>query len=139
MVHCSAGIGRTGTVLFDLLCYDNLNYHRKVDIFEVLCQMRNGRARLVENRQQFNLCLKLLDELVFGFTTIVTAPELPQKLPELLAGSSDLYEHLAALPSNLDYSDAIREQNSQFNRSSSVLPSNTHSVFIAVSELLYLD
>ena len=134
VVHCSAGIGRTGTVLFCLLCFDHLLYNQKVDIFAVLYQMRSDRARLVENQVQFKLCLQLLDEVIFGTQTTILAPELAERLPDLIAECGDHMRRINALPNVLDTSDSALAENAPYNRDQAILPPMSHRVFIQVSD-----
>ena len=133
VVHCSAGIGSTGIVLFCLLCFDHLLYNKKVDIFAVLHQMRSDRARLVENEEQFKLCLRLLDEVIFGTQTAILAPELAERLPDLIAECGDHMRRINALPNVLDTSDSALAENAPYNRDQDILPPMSHRVFIQVS------
>ena len=133
VVHCSAGIGRTGTVLFVLLCYDNIQYYRKVDPFGILTDMRNDRAKLVENKKQFDLCLKLLDEVLFGLNNVISASDLTvENMPDLIGCCEGWFSKLQALPDpDQDYSASM--QNMELNRSPDVLQPASNAVFISVS------
>ena len=132
VVHCSDGIGRTGTVLFCLLCHDHLLYNKKVDIFAVLHQLRSNRARLVENLAQFKLCLKLLDEILFGCRNTILAPDLEQKLPELVADCGSLIHRMNQLPNALDTVDSGLPENAPYNRNQNILTSLSNRVFLQV-------
>ncbi|KAG0712498.1 Receptor-type tyrosine-protein phosphatase alpha [Chionoecetes opilio] len=48
-VHCSAGIGRTGTVILVLFLLDQLEARGTANPSEALTALRRGRGRLVEN------------------------------------------------------------------------------------------
>ncbi|XP_018023279.1 receptor-type tyrosine-protein phosphatase alpha [Hyalella azteca] len=131
VVHCSAGIGRTGTVLFDLICYDHLQASGKVNIMAVLKDLRQSRARLVENQVQFKLSLQLLDELLFGFLTVKSTDDLEEnKLPQLLEQCPGWFKRLKALPSPLTFSTASWKENAPFNRSPDVLPADSQRIFV---------
>ncbi|ROT69632.1 putative receptor-type tyrosine-protein phosphatase S-like [Penaeus vannamei] len=69
VVHCSAGIGRTGTVLLVLLLLDSLDLKDSIDPVEALARLRDSRARLVESFAQYSLALQILDEILFGART----------------------------------------------------------------------
>ena len=138
VVHCPTGIGPTGIVLFCLLCYDHLDYNKKVDIFAVLHQMRSDRARLVENQKQFKLCLELLDEVLFGTNNTILAPKLAEKLQDLIAECDDHMRRINALPNVLDTSDSALEENVPYNRDHNILPPMSHRAFIQVSDIMII-
>ena len=133
VVHCSAGIGRTGTAIFVLLCNDHLQINGRVDVISVLCHMRASRARLVENLAQFKLCLNLLDELMYGFNTVTTATDFHNRLPDFIPRSDDIFERLCSLSSGHEFSTAMRDDNLVFNRCPHILPANSQSIFLPVS------
>ena len=139
MVHCSDGSGRTGIVIFNLLCYDNLNYHREVNFLNLVKEIRDGRAQLIETETKFNFSLNVLDELLFGFTTVVPEREILQKTLELVRSCGRLYSRLTSLPSGIvDHSLSYTAINCHYNRSHAILPSISHAAFIDVSHILYL-
>ncbi|XP_071942635.1 tyrosine-protein phosphatase 10D-like isoform X2 [Antedon mediterranea] len=53
LVHCSAGVGRTGT----FICLDRLVQHMRehdyVDIFGIVCEMRMSRNLMVQTEKQY--------------------------------------------------------------------------------------
>ncbi|KAF2347158.1 PTP type protein phosphatase [Trinorchestia longiramus] len=130
VVHCSAGIGRTGTVIYDLICYDYLMFHGKVNLMQVLEDMRASRARLVENQMQFKLSLQLLDEILFGFQTVIQVSELEDAMESSLQECRGWFQRLNNLPSPLVFSTASWNENLPFNRSPNVLPADSHRIFV---------
>jgi protein tyrosine phosphatase len=50
VVHCSAGIGRTGTFLAIDPLMDLVTQRRKVDIFSRVLEMRSCRPKMVQNQ-----------------------------------------------------------------------------------------
>lgn len=47
LVHCSAGVGRTGSFLAMIDALDAIHAGQKVDILEIIGRLRNDRCRLV--------------------------------------------------------------------------------------------
>jgi len=53
VVHCSAGIGRTGTIIAIDHARQHLKEKHHVDVLEVISQLRHDRCALVQHPQQF--------------------------------------------------------------------------------------
>lgn len=132
VVHCSAGIGRTGTVLFVMLMHEMLSVHGGIDPLEVLQRLRNCRARLVENVAQYNLGLRVFDELLYGNTTSIPRDNLGNQMKNQLSQSHEMYQRVAALPSGLTYHAAKCLNLSELNRNITVLPADGCNVFLNI-------
>ncbi|KAK3873550.1 hypothetical protein Pcinc_021450 [Petrolisthes cinctipes] len=132
VVHCSAGIGRTGTVLFVMLMYEMLMVHGGVDPLEVLQRLRDCRARLVENVAQYNLGLRVFDELLYGNITSISRDNLDGQLKEQKSQSHELYQRVAAFPSCLSYRAASCPKYSALNRNTNILPADGRHIFLKI-------
>ncbi|XP_059481022.1 receptor-type tyrosine-protein phosphatase C-like isoform X2 [Neocloeon triangulifer] len=65
-VHCSAGVGRTGTVILIHASLLMARKHGFVDVFKIFGQMRSQRANLVDNLKQYEFAhLVLLEAIAF--------------------------------------------------------------------------
>lgn len=60
IVHCSAGIGRTGCLIGTLNGLKQLKADQKVDILGIVCNMRLNRGGMVQNSEQYELIHKVL-------------------------------------------------------------------------------
>ncbi|XP_050314972.1 uncharacterized protein LOC126749342 [Anthonomus grandis grandis] len=60
VVHCSAGIGRTGCFLAILNGIQQLKAHNTVDILAILCSLRINRGGMVQNAEQYELIHRVL-------------------------------------------------------------------------------
>lgn len=134
MVHCSAGIGRTGTVLMVLLMNEMLVLQGSVDSLEVLQRLRDCRARLVENVAQYNLGLQIFDELLFGANTNIPVVHFPEQLTECLQHSHSLYTQAKALPSGLSFRAASAAEYHEQNRNLAILPADNRRVFLEMQD-----
>ncbi|EDV27258.1 Tyrosine-protein phosphatase non-receptor type 3 [Trichoplax sp. H2] len=60
LVHCSAGVGRTGCFVAIETALDKLRYSEKVDIIAIIKEMRDQRGLLVQNPVQFRFICKTI-------------------------------------------------------------------------------
>lgn len=60
VVHCSAGIGRTGCFLAILNGMQQLRSNYNVDVLAILCSLRLNRGGLVQTAEQYELIHRVL-------------------------------------------------------------------------------
>lgn len=60
IIHCSAGIGRTGCLIAILNGIKQLTTEQKVDVLGIVCNMRLNRGGMVQNSEQYELIHKVL-------------------------------------------------------------------------------
>lgn len=60
IIHCSAGIGRTGCLIAILNGIKQLSSDQKVDILGIVCNMRLNRGGMVQSSEQYELVHKVL-------------------------------------------------------------------------------
>lgn len=60
IIHCSAGIGRTGCLIAILNGIKQLLNEQKVDVLGIVCNMRLNRGGMVQNSEQYELIHKVL-------------------------------------------------------------------------------
>ncbi|XP_026223963.1 tyrosine-protein phosphatase non-receptor type 7 [Anabas testudineus] len=53
IVHCSAGIGRTGCFIASSICCQQLRETGQVDILETVCQLRLDRGGMIQTTEQY--------------------------------------------------------------------------------------
>lgn len=53
VVHCSAGVGRTGVIIAAMICLEQLEQEGHIDLFSVVKHMRTQRAAMVQTPEQY--------------------------------------------------------------------------------------
>ncbi|XP_017766558.1 PREDICTED: receptor-type tyrosine-protein phosphatase T-like [Eufriesea mexicana] len=84
VVHCSAGVGRTGTIILCDICLRRAAAEGVVDVFSETQAIRSQRANMVDNKQQYLLAhLTLLECLLSVPTSLPCNDLLPIKIKEM--------------------------------------------------------
>ncbi|KAM0726010.1 Receptor-type tyrosine-protein phosphatase mu [Formica fusca] len=84
VVHCSAGVGRTGTIILCDICLHRAAAEGLVDVFAETASIRSERANMVDNKQQYLLAhLALVECLLSIPTTLPCNDLLPTRIKEL--------------------------------------------------------
>ncbi|XP_018025572.1 tyrosine-protein phosphatase non-receptor type 2-like [Hyalella azteca] len=141
VVHCNSGVGRSGAVIYTMICYDHLLASGKLDVIAVLEGVLQDRASLVDSPQRFQLCLQLLDELLFGFKTLTSENEFHGKFLQLLHECPEWLAGVNTLPSSLTFSEARSKQYTACNRSPEVLPADRYRITMqnAIGQPQYIN
>ncbi|XP_046417564.1 receptor-type tyrosine-protein phosphatase delta-like [Neodiprion fabricii] len=84
VVHCSAGVGRTGTIILCDICLQQAAVEKKIDAPAVVMRMREGRANMVDSAQQYMLAhLAILECMIAAQTQVPCSYDLPDRVKEL--------------------------------------------------------
>ncbi|XP_048256571.1 receptor-type tyrosine-protein phosphatase alpha-like [Haliotis rufescens] len=75
MVHCSAGVGRTGTYIAVDYLLDQALTDRKVDVFGFVNLMRQQRRNMIQTKEQYACVYTTLHEALMMGDTTLTSPE----------------------------------------------------------------
>jgi protein tyrosine phosphatase len=86
VVHCSAGVGRTGTILLCDICLRMAAKEDAVDMLRTLQQLRDQRANMVDNIQQYKLAHLVILECLVGKQTGIPCSEIETEVKKLLSG-----------------------------------------------------
>ncbi|XP_046345811.2 receptor-type tyrosine-protein phosphatase F-like isoform X1 [Haliotis rufescens] len=71
LVHCSAGIGRTGTYISTDYCLDRGQSEQRVDVFGYVSQLRSERKDMIQTHEQYkSVHLALAEAFSMGDTTL---------------------------------------------------------------------
>lgn len=133
LLHCSAGVGRTGTIVLMELALDMARAEKRVDVMGLLYKLRQQRINLVETVEQYEFVHEALVERLFGEPTRQPSDQLAAyfnrlKLDKAGGKNTDLelqYEKLKQLSPPLPPEKckfALTNENRLKNRSIEILP-----------------
>lgn len=130
VVHCSAGMGRTGTLLLILELLVQLEDFDLIDPLKTVVALRLGRARLVENKMQYQFAHQVLLELLYGEITSYPVDGFPKQLDNIRDRLEGQYQKLKNLPQKLTVKWGSHPGHAHMNRHQSVLPVDGRQVFL---------
>ncbi|XP_064596704.1 multiple epidermal growth factor-like domains protein 6 [Liolophura sinensis] len=137
IVHCSAGVGRTGTfIAFDYLIR-KLEAEQVVDIFQTVVDLRHQRTMLVQNMDQYIFLHKVLRDAYISRGSCVTIHALMRQemhSVEFATTVNEKYKKLEELRSPYDenlYSMALSEENKGKNRDPNCVPADMDRVWLS--------
>ncbi|CAB1315433.1 unnamed protein product [Coregonus sp. 'balchen'] len=88
VVHCSAGVGRTGTFIVIDAMLDMMNTERKVDVFGFVTRIRAQRCQMVQTDMQYVFIFQaMLEHYLYGDTELEVT-SLESHLAKLYAPST---------------------------------------------------
>ncbi|KAM8757889.1 receptor-type tyrosine-protein phosphatase alpha [Acanthopagrus schlegelii] len=140
VVHCSAGVGRTGTFIVIDAMLDMMNSERKVDVFGFVTRIRAQRCQMVQTDMQYVFIFQaLLEHYLYGDTELEVT-SLESHLAKLYApspgASSGLEAEFKKLTSIKIQNDKMRTgnlpANMKKNRVLQIIPYEFNRVIIPV-------
>ncbi|XP_041475095.1 receptor-type tyrosine-protein phosphatase delta-like isoform X1 [Lytechinus variegatus] len=132
VVHCSAGVGRTGTYIVIDAMLDMMKHEKQVDVYNFIHDIRQQRNTLVQSFvQYFFIHMALLEEHLFGHSDVAMS-EFPMYYQQL-SNKSEFDDDLTKLEvefrracklgvNGVEQRFANIEQNKDKNRIGHILP-----------------
>ncbi|KAG5276245.1 hypothetical protein AALO_G00129680 [Alosa alosa] len=141
VVHCSAGVGRTGTYIGIDAMMESLEAEGVMDIYGYVVKMRRQRCLMVQVEAQYILIHQALIEFnQFGDTEVPLA-ELHSSITMLQRKDCDEptlmeaeFQRLPKYRNWRTFNTAISEENKKKNRDSSYIPYDFNRVLVKIEE-----
>ncbi|CAH1243823.1 PTPRA [Branchiostoma lanceolatum] len=139
VVHCSAGVGRSGTFIAIEAMQEMMAAEGRVDVRGFIGQMRNNRQSMVQTADQYVFIYRaLLEQHLYGDTEVEVA-NIHRHMHKLKAPSADPnemgyeaeFKKLTRIPVDQDnMKTANKQENKKKNRVVSIVPYDTYRVFL---------
>ncbi|XP_066594942.1 receptor-type tyrosine-protein phosphatase F-like [Prorops nasuta] len=133
VVHCSAGVGRTGTIILCDICLRRAAAEEVINVFDETDAIRKQRPNMVDNNQQFLFAHLALVEILLSLSTELACDEyLPEKIKKL---KRSLNIQLQRLQSTLWQDEALRPPVMQVSLSQRNLDKNRFPELVTVGRV----
>ncbi|XP_063963207.1 receptor-type tyrosine-protein phosphatase delta-like [Lytechinus pictus] len=141
IVHCSAGVGRTGTYITIDSMMDMAAREQQVNVLDFIYRMRTKRVKMVQTPEQYVFIYEaLLECLLCGYTSVPTKSIVPYftrlEQTNLHTKRTFLEEHLHALDAmSIFYSDVSMQagksaENHHKNRYPDIVPLDKYRPYL---------
>ncbi|XP_070193772.1 receptor-type tyrosine-protein phosphatase epsilon-like [Littorina saxatilis] len=141
LVHCSAGVGRTGTYIALDMLMQELKAQKQVDVLKTVTRMREDRVIMIQNVDQYVFLHEVLLEAYTSRDARVSVEDVDRVFPTPVNTKTDNsridreFKSLCEMKkfvSKQTYTMAQQTENQAKNRDSSVMADDAHLVYLSV-------
>lgn len=140
LIHCSAGVGRTGAFIAIDYLLDAVQAEDSIDVYNYACSMRRDRVNMIQTLDQYVFVYDALLEALKIGDTIISSASFSTKFQSLLLpdenGISSLEKEYQLLDGVSykgrpeDYALGSIPENMEKNRFSDILPADKYRPFL---------
>eukprot|EP00800_Vazella_pourtalesii_P014468 TRINITY_DN3682_c0_g1_i1.p1 TRINITY_DN3682_c0_g1~~TRINITY_DN3682_c0_g1_i1.p1 ORF type:complete len:1204 (+),score=133.75 TRINITY_DN3682_c0_g1_i1:501-3614(+) len=141
LVHCSAGVGRTGTFIVLDYFIEHLKVNDRINVYKMVAQLREARCLMVQTKDQFMFIHDAIQDLITCKDTFVSDHEfhlylenaLIRDLKTMTTPFEDKYELIMRTSRIIDPRDTNESSeiaNVMKNRYPNFVPFDSHRVSI---------
>ncbi|XP_071854789.1 uncharacterized protein [Apostichopus japonicus] len=131
LVHCSAGVGRTGTFIGLYSLMDVIQTRLRIDIFGYVEQMRQSRIMMVQTAAQFRFLHECLLEFSLSGDTVISAKDMASfSIHDNREKLVREYSLLAKFDKKLKKANEVLPEEAEKSRFPSMLPFESKRPFI---------
>ncbi|KAK7485114.1 hypothetical protein BaRGS_00023654 [Batillaria attramentaria] len=135
LVHCSAGVGRTGTFISLDIAMDGAQKQSEIDIFAIVQRMREDRVNMVQTKSQYRFVHEAILEAytsrhtrlaLLTFNSVFPFDIDPIKTNDRIDSEFKLLNQMKVLLHKPSHTVAENEENIGKNRTLDILPDDSH-------------
>ncbi|XP_025107111.1 receptor-type tyrosine-protein phosphatase alpha-like isoform X2 [Pomacea canaliculata] len=137
LVHCSAGVGRTGTFIALDILMDQALEEGEINVPQVVVELRKDRCNMVQAKDQYQFVYKAVLEAYSGYSSRVlldgsniVLPFLSESLYEQVDAELQMLLQMKKLDRKPVYTSARSDENINKNRNIEVLPDENYLVYL---------
>ncbi|KAK7503372.1 hypothetical protein BaRGS_00005293, partial [Batillaria attramentaria] len=133
LVHCSAGVGRTGTFIALDVVIDRAQHETNVIIRDVVQALRDDRCNMVQNKGQYLFLHEAVLEAYTSLNTRLDIQTFDSVFDQPVQSGSPNQRALRQMRSCFTrpvYQIAMKEENRAKNRNPNALPDDRHLVYL---------
>ncbi|XP_033097034.1 receptor-type tyrosine-protein phosphatase epsilon-like [Anneissia japonica] len=141
LIHCSAGVGRTGTYIAIDAMLDMINKEKKVDVFNFLRKIRDQRINMVQTPEQYVFIYDALLEYCLCGDTAFNTSNFQTRLSQLkrlnpqtkrtyIEEEFKVLQHVTPYPTADHCKGGHKPENIKKNRVSNIIPIDRNRPFL---------
>ncbi|KAK7489685.1 hypothetical protein BaRGS_00019080, partial [Batillaria attramentaria] len=140
LVHCSAGVGRTGTFIALDIAYDQESRGRDVNVNEIVTKLREERCLMVQSEAQYKFLHEVILEAHTSRNTRIPTNQFDVRFPGTIRLNTDnavidkeflMLNQMGQFAGKPKHTMATMPENRDKNRNMDALPDDDHVVYLS--------